>query len=109
MLAKKNAHVWLAFVGIVVGFTMMNLVVAHNNDPTKLAILIAGASLCVLAPLTALMWSFKRKRRLDRDCSAREAQSRVPIETEARMQPQNKQTMAREADPNPYDPPRNNA
>lgn len=64
MLAKKNVHVWLALVGMVVGFTMMNLFVAHNNDPTKLAILIAGALLCVLAPLAAFMWSLKRKGRL---------------------------------------------
>ncbi len=64
MLAKKNVHVWLAFVGIVVGFTMMKLFVTHNNDPTKLAILISGALLCVTSPLAAFMWSLKRKGRL---------------------------------------------
>jgi hypothetical protein len=64
MLTKKNVHVWLAVAGVVVGFTMMTLVIAHNNDPTKLAILIAGALLCVLAPLASFMWTLKRKRRL---------------------------------------------
>lgn len=64
MLSKQYAHVWLAFAGIVVGFTMMKLVVTHNHDPTRLAILIAGALLCGLAPLAAFMWSLKRKGRL---------------------------------------------
>lgn len=61
MLSKRNLHVWLAVVGIVVGFTMMNLSAVHNNDPTRLGILIAGALLCGLAPF---MWTLKRKGRL---------------------------------------------
>lgn len=106
MLAKKNTHIWLAFVGIVVGFTIMNLVVAHNNDPTKLAILIAGALLCVLSPLAALLWSLKRKARLARSRCEPEAQNAVLLETSTSAQPhENQETTA----PNPYDPPRHSA
>ena len=64
MLSKRNLHVWFAVAGIVVGFTMMNLNAAHNDDPTRLGILIAGAFLCGLAPLAAFMWNLKRKGRL---------------------------------------------
>ncbi len=64
MSTKRNLHVWLAVAGIVVGFTMINLNAAHNNDPMRLGILIAGALLCGLAPLSAFMWTLKRKGRL---------------------------------------------
>ena len=63
-MSKRNIHVWLAIAGIVTGFTMMKLSVVHNNDPTKLSILIAGALLCGVAPLAAFMWTLKRKGRL---------------------------------------------
>jgi hypothetical protein len=63
MLPKHNPHIWFAVAGVVAGFTMMNLNAAHNNDPTRLAILIAGALLCGLAPLAAFMWNLKQKGR----------------------------------------------
>ena len=64
MPSKRNLHVWFAVAGIFLVFTIVNLKAAHNNSPTRLAILIAGALLCGLAPLAAFMWNLKRNGRL---------------------------------------------
>lgn len=63
MLSKSKLPICCAVIGISSGFTLMKLNVAHNNDVTKLSLLIVGAALCVLAPLGALVWTLKQQGR----------------------------------------------